>query len=197
MKYLYEKILKKGIIVLSVVVFFSCMLYLNGYRLSATSAISAMYNNKIYIQQTLYNEKENYSLFTLDNLNLYGDCIVKKYVFGKLFKCEDYNTYNIDTKSFMTSGIIYDTTNYYLGVKINDKQIKYISIGNSNKDVINISLNDIKKSPEIYKYKSVKNGYVVFYGTNYSKKVFTIRAFDKAGELISYKFPGDDVKENN
>lgn len=197
------KIIRRILIILAIILLFFTMMYLNGYRPSANSALSAATNQKSYIMQSIQNGKDRYALFSTNNLDLFGDCVLKRYFFGVVFKCDNFHVYPIKKdEPFMISGAIYNAKEYYIGVRVNDKRIKYIAVGAGNNSYkpnqsYTLSLDDVKDHPETYQYSTITNGYLVFYGKNYSDKAFSIRAFDKTGKLIADKFRGYNVRYVN
>lgn len=85
-------------------------------------------------------------------------------------------------------------------IKVRDKKIKYISIGQNPSlklpNLNNLSLNDVKKQPKIYNVGKVVNDYVLFVIDTDSTENNFIRAFDIKGDLVAYKLPSSPVYYN-
>jgi hypothetical protein len=80
-----------------------------------------------------------------------------------------------------------------------NSNIKYIALGNHMEDVLptdkyELTLDDVRENKDEYRLKKVKHNYVLFVTNEYSEDTWTIRAFDKDGNLIADKLFGGDTR---
>lgn len=102
-------------------------------------------------------------------------------------------------KPFQASGLG-DKNSFIVAVKISkDSNIKYIALGNHMQgitplDTYELSLEDVKQNSKYYHVEEVKDNYVLIMVDEYTQENWTIRAFDKEGNLIADKLPGADAR---
>lgn len=102
-------------------------------------------------------------------------------------------------KPFQASGIG-NSDNFLVAIKTaEDSNIKYIALGNhmgdiTPSDTYELSLEDVKQNSEEYHLKEVEENYVLFVLDKYTQDNWTIRAFDKDGNLIADELPGADAR---
>lgn len=102
-------------------------------------------------------------------------------------------------KPFQTSGIG-DDDDFLVAIKTEkDSKIEYIALGNHMEGVMpsdkyELTLDDVRESIEEYYLKEVKDNYVLFVTDKYSEDTWTIRAFDKDGNLIADELFGGDPR---
>jgi hypothetical protein len=80
-----------------------------------------------------------------------------------------------------------------------DSNIKYIALGNhmeglTPSDTYELSLEDVKQNSEDYHVEEVKDNYILVVLDEYNQDNWTIRAFDKDGNLIADELPGADAR---
>ncbi len=167
-----------------------------GFRFTEKSAIKAIFPGDLVIKSELNNNKEIYLLCDNIKTELFYDIILERKLFGLLYKYKSSNSYNksYDEPFVMTGSIDYKHKRGYFGFKINNVNIKYISIGvdDLQRNMIskeNLTLNYIKSKPERFKYSHINsNKYVTFVYDNYVQKNFVIRAFNSTGKLYIEKY---------
>jgi hypothetical protein len=85
---------------------------------------------------------------------------------------------------------------YIIFIKTNDPRIKYVSIGTEKRSFTNedyekytVSFDEVKRKPEVYQIKTLKDGSTSFEGeaTDYQQFIDknTIMGFDESGNLIA------------
>jgi hypothetical protein len=100
---------------------------------------------------------------------------------------------------FQASGIGNDD-DFLVAIKTAiNSNIEYIALGNHIKDVMpsdkyELTLDDIKENIDEYYLKEVNDNYVLFVTEEYSEDTWTIRAFDKDGNLIADELFGGDAR---
>ncbi len=102
-------------------------------------------------------------------------------------------------KPFQASGL--GDENYFIvAIKTpEDSNIKYISIGNhlegiTPSDIYELSLEDVKQNSQEYHVQEVKDNYFFVVLEEYTQENWTIRAFNKDGNLIADELPGADAR---
>lgn len=102
-------------------------------------------------------------------------------------------------KPFKASGIG-DDDDFLVAIKTaKDSNIEYIALGNHMEGVMpsdkyKLTLDDVRENIEEYYLKEVKDNYVLFVTDEYSEDTWTIRAFDKDGNLIADELFGGDPR---
>jgi hypothetical protein len=80
-----------------------------------------------------------------------------------------------------------------------NSNINYIAMGDHMEDITpsetyELSLEDVKENSDDYHLKEVEDNYVLFVLDEYSEDTWTIRAFDKDGNLVADKLFGGDAR---
>ncbi|WP_442600045.1 hypothetical protein [Neobacillus sp. D3-1R] len=170
---------------------------LSGYHFKEIGAIRGdvkkiqSYDIDDYGKAVLFEDKTHHS---------FGVASLEK-KFGFLYRYDGGSFgYSIEEgKPFQATGIG-DEHAFLVAVKTaENSNIEYIVIGNHMENVTpsttyELSIDDIKKNPDSYNIKTVKDHYVLFVLDNYTEDTWTIRAFDKAGNLIADKLFGGDIR---
>lgn len=170
---------------------------LNGYHFKEIGAI------KGDVKKIQSYDIENYGkvvLFEDKTHNSFGVARLEK-KFGLLYRYDGGSSgFSIEEgKPFQATGIG-NKNAFLVAVKTaENSNIEYIVIGNHMESVTpsttyELSLDDIKKNPDSYNIKNVKDHYVLFVLDKYTEDTWTIRAFDKAGNLIADKLFGGDTR---
>ena len=117
--------------------------------------------------------------------------------FGFLYRYVSGSWDNMDEegKPFQASGIGSDE-DFLVAIKTAiNSNIEYIVLGNHMEDVTpsdkyDLTLDDVRGNMDEYYLKEVEDNYVLFVTDEYSEDTWTIRAFDKDGNLIADKLFG-------
>jgi hypothetical protein len=102
-------------------------------------------------------------------------------------------------KPFQANGIG-DEDAFIVAIKTaKNSNIEYIALGNHMEGVMpsdkyELTLDDVRENIEEYYLKEVKDNYVLFLTDEYSEDTWTIRAFDKDGNLIADELFGGDAR---
>ncbi|WP_145047655.1 hypothetical protein [Paenibacillus xylanexedens] len=102
-------------------------------------------------------------------------------------------------KPFETTG--YGNRDHFVvGVKAaSESNIKYIAIGNHMENLLpsqtyELSLEDVKASPDVYHLKEMSDLYALFVLNEYTEDTWTIRAFNQDGKLVADKLFGAEER---
>ncbi|MEQ2526319.1 hypothetical protein WMO40_06360 [Bacillaceae bacterium CLA-AA-H227] len=102
-------------------------------------------------------------------------------------------------RPFQASGIG-DDDDFLVVIKTAKKSnIEYIALGNHMEGVMpedkyELTLNEVRENIDEYYLKEVKDNYVLFVTEEYSEDTWTIRAFNKDGNLIADELFGGDPR---
>ncbi|OLO26308.1 hypothetical protein BTR23_23370 [Alkalihalophilus pseudofirmus] len=105
-------------------------------------------------------------------------------------------------KPFQASGIG-DNDDFLVVIKTaQNSNIEYIALGNhmegvTPSDKYELTLDDVRENIDEYYLEEVKDNYVLFVTDEYSDDTWTIRAFNKDGNLIADKLFGGDTRYIN
>lgn len=105
-------------------------------------------------------------------------------------------------KPFQASGIG-NSNSFLVAIKTaRNSNIKYIALGNHMEGITpsvtyELSIEDVKENSEDYHLKEVKDNYVLFVLDEYTEDNWTIRAFNKDGNLIADELFGGDARYIN
>lgn len=121
--------------------------------------------------------------------------------FGFLYRYDGGSSgYTVEEgKPFQASGIG-DVDAFLVAIKTaQNSNIKYIALGNHMESIMpsdqyELTLDDVRDNINEYHLKEVKNNYVLFVTDEYSEDTWTIRAFDKDGNLIADELFGGDAR---
>lgn len=179
-------------------VFFTITRYRFSYK-SALKASVLKQTDKIEIIQLHRYSDNDYMLFHNATDNTYGQAEFFK-LFGILYRTGFVSFGNkIPDKSPFIVLEMYEPDTFVLFIQSNNPNIKYVSSGTektsfSDTETIDTSIEYVKKKPEFYELKELKNGYAVFNanltgnndkdGLIMSRKR-TILGFDSDGKLIA------------
>lgn len=102
-------------------------------------------------------------------------------------------------KPFQAGGIGNDDAFLVAIETAKNSNIEYIVLGNhmeaiTPSDKYELTLDDVRENIEEYYLKEVEDNYVLFVTDEYSEDTWTIRAFDKDGNLIADKLFGGDTR---
>ncbi|MFO1441787.1 hypothetical protein KDN24_00765 [Bacillus sp. Bva_UNVM-123] len=102
-------------------------------------------------------------------------------------------------KPFQATGIG-DEDDFLVAIKTaKNSNIEYIALGNHMEGVMpsdkyELTLDGVRENIDEYYLKEVKDNYVLFVTDEYSEDTWTIRAFDKDGNLIADELFGGDAR---
>lgn len=102
-------------------------------------------------------------------------------------------------KPFQATGIG-DNEDFLVAINTaKNSNIEYIALGNHTEGVMptdkyELTLDNVRGNIDKYYLKEVKNNYVLFVTDEYSEDTWTIRAFDKDGNLIADKLFGGKAR---
>lgn len=182
----------------------SLFMWLNGFRFTEKSAITFVdyWSGKINIVSsvpTVFGKAVTYE--SVGNKN-FGVVHLNRY-FGFLWKSGGVSGAVLEPGiPFKVCGRFdrndMDRDQFVVGVKVSDQIIRYIVLGNdferNPSDPYSLTLEDVKRKPNIYQVKKVSNGYVIFICNDYNENNYTFSAFDQDGRLIADQIFGADPR---
>ncbi|OEH92524.1 hypothetical protein [Bacillus solimangrovi] len=180
------------IITTSIIIF--GMLYIMGFRLTASSALP-MGSHVVESIKTNYGKALIYEDVNNDT---FGVAKIERHL-GFLYSYDGGGNgdYIREHHPFAVSGYGSDTEDGFLvGVKIAaDSGIKYIVIGDhfenlTTSDIYYFNMKTVERYPERYHIKEVNDNYVFFVLDEYSEETWTIRGLDEEGDLVADKLFG-------
>lgn len=121
--------------------------------------------------------------------------------FGFLYRFDDSSRgYKVEeNKPFQAIGMG-NADDFLVAIKTaKNSNIEYIALGNHMEDVMpsdkyELTLADVRENIDEYYLKEVEDNYVLFVTDEYSEDTWTIRAFDKDGNLIADKLFGSEER---
>lgn len=174
------------------------IILLSGYHFSQESAIP--WNVRIVqSEETVYGEAV---IFEDMDTNTFGVARIKEFL-GYLYKFDGASYGHIieDGRPFKATGFGNDSTDgFIVGVKTaKTSEITTVVVGNHLKeltpsDQYSLTMDEVWKRKDQYEVAQVKNNYALLILDEYSEETWTIRAFDKNGQLIADKLFGSDPR---
>lgn len=139
-------------------------------------------------------------LFEDKTYKTFGVAKVEK-MFGFLYKYDGGSWgYMVEEgKPFQASGIG-DKDDFLVAIKTaKNSNIEYIVLGNHMEgvtptDKYELTLDEVRENIDEYYLKEVEDNYVLFVTDEYSEDTWTIRAFDKDGNLVADELFGGDAR---
>ena len=127
--------------------------------------------------------------------NMFGVAVLRK--FGFLYRYDGGAWENMvgEGEPFQANGYG-NSDNFLVAIKTaTDSNIEYIALGNHMEGVMpsdkyELTLDNVRENIDEYYLKEVKDNYVLFVTDEYSEDTWTIRAFDKYGNLVADKLYG-------
>ncbi|MFC7782928.1 hypothetical protein ACFQWC_00360 [Rossellomorea sp. GCM10028870] len=142
-------------------------------------------------------------LFEDKTSNTFGVAEIEK-KFGFLYRYDGGSWGDMveEGKPFQATGIG-DDDDFLVAIKTaKNSNIEYIVLGNhmegvTPSDKYQLTLDNVRENIDEYYLKEVEDNYVLFVTEEYSEDTWTIRAFDKEGNLIADELFGGDARYIN